>query len=120
MNAGKKITEKLSDEALRTATGRDWKQWFTILDTADATTLTHTAIARLLVESHGVDGWYAQSITVGYEQERGLRVVGQSSTGEFRAGVSHTIDAPAAELFAAFDDPGLRHRWLPGDGLTED
>ncbi|MFB7372119.1 hypothetical protein ACFC0D_20005 [Streptomyces sp. NPDC056222] len=116
--AARKITEKLSDEALAAATGRGWADWFALLDARGATERGHTEIARHLVEAEGVSGWHAQSITVGYEQERGLREVGQSSTGDWQVSASRTVNAPADRCTAAFADEALRRRWLP-DGELE-
>ncbi|MFC8127632.1 hypothetical protein [Streptomyces sp. NPDC057302] len=116
--AGKKITEKLSSEALREATGKDWPQWFEALDSWGATSRDHTAIARHVREDHGVDGWYAQSVAVGYEQERGLREVGQSSTGQWRTSGSKTITASPARVIEAFADDDVRHCWLPEVDFT--
>lgn len=116
--AGRKITEKLSGDALREATGRDWGAWFAVLDERRATELGHTEIARQLRDDLGVDGWYAQSITVGYEQERGLRVVGQSSGGTWEASGSKTVDVPAVQVSRAFVDEELRRRWLPDAEVT--
>ncbi|MFD9032202.1 hypothetical protein ACFVZW_13805 [Streptomyces sp. NPDC059567] len=116
--AAKKITEKLSDEALAGATGKGWADWFALLDAWGATERGHTEIARHLVEAEGVSGWHAQSITVGYEQERGLREVGQSSTGGWQVSASKTVNAPADRCTAAFADEELRRRWLP-DGELE-
>ncbi|MFF9017475.1 hypothetical protein ACF09C_31515 [Streptomyces sp. NPDC014870] len=115
---GRKITERLSDEALTGATGRNWASWFALLDAWDATGRNHTAIARHLVEAHGVNGWHAQSIAVGYEQERGMRQVGQASDGGWKVSASKTVDAPAERCTAAFADEELRRRWLP-DGELE-
>ncbi|WP_351231935.1 hypothetical protein [Streptomyces sp. NPDC002133] len=112
-SAGKKITEKLSGAALSEATGRDWDAWFALLDAWGATAQGHTAIARHLVDTHGVPGWYAQSITVGYEQERGMRAVGQSCDGDWQASGSKTVDAAAALVTDWFTDDTLRARWLP-------
>ncbi|MFG2328519.1 SRPBCC domain-containing protein [Streptomyces sp. NPDC048604] len=111
--AGRKITEKLSDEALTAATGRGWGDWFALLDAWGAAEQSHAAIARHLVDAHHVGGWHAQSITVAYEQERGLRQVGQSSAGDWQASVSRTVAAPAERCSAAFADEELRLRWLP-------
>jgi uncharacterized protein YndB with AHSA1/START domain len=111
--AAKKITEKLSDTALAAATGKGWAGWFALLDAWGATERGHTEIARHLVEAEGVSGWHAQSITVGYEQERGMRAVGQSSTGDWQVSASRTVNAPAARCTAAFADEELRRRWLP-------
>lgn len=115
---GKKITEKLSDDVLREVTGKDWPQWFAVLDAWGATSRNHTEIARHVREDHGVDGWYAQSVAVGYEQERGLREVGQSSTGEWRTSGSKTIAASPAKVIEAFADEAVRRRWLPDADLT--
>lgn len=116
--AGKRITEKLSDETLREATGKGWPQWFAVLDAWGAATRGHTEIARHLREEHAVDGWYAQSVAVGYEQERGLREVGQSSTGDWRTSGSKTIAASAARVIESFTDDGVRGRWLPDADFT--
>ncbi|MEV3991113.1 SRPBCC family protein [Streptomyces sp. NPDC049837] len=114
----RRITEKLSGDALSAATGKDWAAWFAVLDAWGAATRTHTEIARHLVEAHGVPGWHAQSITVGYEQERGLREVGQSSGGDWQVSVSRTVNAPPERVTEAFTDPDVRRRWLPEGAFT--
>ncbi|MEV8534348.1 hypothetical protein [Streptomyces sp. NPDC051211] len=111
--AVKKITEKLSDQALTEETGRGWAAWFAELDAWGATGRTHTDIARHLVDAYGVSGWYAQSVTVGYEQERGMREVGQSCEGDWQASGSRTVHASAERITEAFADDTLRERWLP-------
>ncbi|MGX1883810.1 hypothetical protein [Streptomyces sp. NPDC055287] len=117
-SAGKRITEKLSADALKAATGRDWDAWFALLDTWGATGRGHTEIARHLTGDLAVDGWYAQSITVGYEQERGMRAVGQSSEGDWQASGNRTVDAPLARCETAFTDEDVRRRWLPGSEFS--
>ena len=47
-----------------------------------------------------------------------MRAVGEGVNG-FTVSASRTVDATAEELFAAFDDPATRERWLPGAELTE-
>jgi hypothetical protein len=115
---GKKITEKLSGEVLNAATGKDWNGWFALLDAWAATGHSHSEIARHLVEEHTVPGWYAQSITVAYEQERGMREVGQSSEGEWQASANKTVNASAADVTDAFVDEDVRRRWLPEGDFT--
>ncbi|MEV8307918.1 hypothetical protein AB0P36_11275 [Streptomyces flavidovirens] len=117
-SAGKKITEKLSADALKASTGRDWDAWFALLDAWGAIGRGHTELARHLTEDLAVDGWYAQSITVGYEQERGLREVGQSSAGDWQTSGSRTVEAPVARCEAAFTDEEVRRRWLPGSEFS--
>jgi hypothetical protein len=84
------IENKLSDKAVLDATGRHPDEWFALLDAQQATAWTHTKIARWLVEG-GVDGWWAQGVTVRYEQARGMRQPGQTADGTFEATVSRTI-----------------------------
>jgi hypothetical protein len=106
----------MADERVVEATGRGWLAWFELLDGWGAAARSHTEIARWLREDQGVDGWYAQSITVGYERARGLRAPGQRPDG-FAVGASRTIAVPVERLFEAFADEALRARWLPGADL---
>ncbi|TNH31099.1 hypothetical protein FHG89_04110 [Micromonospora orduensis] len=106
-------TERIADDLVRARTGRGWAEWFALLDAASATERTHTEIARHLVAEHDVSGWWAQSITVGYEQARGLRAPGQRRGGGFEASASRTVAVPAPRLFEAFADETARARWLP-------
>ncbi len=106
----------VADERVVEATGRGWQAWFAALDDWGAPTHTHTEIARWLREEHGVDGWYSQSLTVGYERARGLRAPGEHADG-FAITASRTIAVPVERLFARFDDPSRRRRWLPGADL---
>ncbi|WP_455359107.1 DUF4287 domain-containing protein [Streptomyces sp. SYSU K21746] len=108
---------RLPDAAVRERTGRSGDEWFALLDTWGGTGHTHTEIARWLVEEHGVDGWWAQSVTVAYEQARGMRAPGQKSDGYFSAGASKTVAVSVDRLFEAFADADLRERWLPGARL---
>ncbi|GAA5122903.1 hypothetical protein [Haloechinothrix salitolerans] len=106
-----------NDESIRRNTGRGWAEWFALLDEWGARDRSHTEIARWIGEQHNVSGWWAQSITVGYEQERGLRQPGQQCDGYFAANASKTIAAPLAVAYAAIADAGQRGQWL-GDTLT--
>ncbi|MFC4021578.1 DUF4287 domain-containing protein [Micromonospora sp. GCM10011542] len=106
-------TERIADELLRARTGRGWADWFALLDAWDATSRTHTEIARWLAGEHSVPGWWAQTITVGYEQARGLRAPGQRRDGGYSASGSRTVAVPAPRLFEAFADEAIRARWLP-------
>ncbi|WIB14915.1 hypothetical protein DEJ34_12310 [Curtobacterium sp. MCPF17_050] len=73
------------------ATGAAPDDWYDRLDRADGCTIGHTAIAAWLV-AQGVDPWWAQSVAVGYEQSRGLRVPGQRSDGTFAVSASRQVD----------------------------
>ena len=106
-----------SDEAVTEATGRAWDEWFALMDEWGARERKHGEMARWLMEEHGVPGWWAQSVTVAYEQARGLRLPGQQPDGTFSANASKTVAVSVERLFEAFADDELRARWLPGDAL---
>lgn len=106
----------VADEKVVEATGRGWDDWLRLLDEWDAASRSHAEIASWLHDQHGVDSWYSQSITVGYERVRGLRAPGQRPDG-FAVSASKTIAVPVERLFEAFDDPALRERWLSGAQL---
>ncbi|MFG1872893.1 hypothetical protein [Micromonospora arborensis] len=106
-------TERIAEDLIHARTGRGWADWFALLDAASATERTHTEIARHLVTEHEVPGWWAQTITVGYEQARGLRAPGQRRGGGFSASASRTVAVPALRLYEAFADETARARWLP-------
>ena len=108
----------VSEEAIRSRTGRGWEQWFDLIDDAPASDLSHAEIARWLADEQGVDGWGAQAITVSYERARRGRAVGERSDG-FVITASKTVAVPVERLFDAFVDESTRDRWLPDGELRE-
>lgn len=107
----------VGSDAVMNATGKGWDEWLAILDEAGARAMEHPAIAKLLSEAHKVPGWWAQMVTVGYEQARGLREKYETASG-FEASRSKTITAPADAVFAAWNDARRRARWLADPGIT--
>jgi hypothetical protein len=67
---------RTSEEAVRGATGRDYGEWFALLDAWDAGSRAHGEIAAWLIGEHRIDNWWAQTITVEYERARVLRPPG--------------------------------------------
>lgn len=104
----------MRDESVREKTGRSWAEWVAALDAIGAAALSHRDIARAIGERWPeIGGWWAQSVTVGYERIRGLRERGQQRTdGTFEAGKTRTFAVPIAELEAAFTSASRRARWL--------
>jgi hypothetical protein len=108
----------VSDAAVQRATGKSWDAWFTLLDAWQGTSHTHAEIARHLYETYGIDGWWAQSVTVGYERARGMRALHERPDG-FSMNASKTFPVPVERLFAAFVDPDERERWLEAVELRD-
>ncbi len=107
-----------SDAALKENTGCTWERWVKALDRAQAHTWPHRDIAAHVQEKYKVSGWWAQTVTVGYERIKGLRAIGQRRDGWFEANKSKTFAVSIARLYGAFHDPRVRERWLPGVALT--
>src|SRR5574341_1311314 len=102
---------RVGDAAVQKATGKTWAQWCALLDRAGARRLPHRQIAVLLRQRHGLGGWWAQMVTVGYEQARGLRVRHQRAAG-YEVSASRTLAVAAGAAFLAWQDARLRGRWL--------
>ncbi|HET6512825.1 MAG TPA: hypothetical protein VFH43_11575 [Candidatus Kapabacteria bacterium] len=95
---------KISTEAVKAKTGRDWEEWLAVLDKEKAEKLDHKDIAELLVKKHEVTPWWAQMLTVGYERARGLREVHETKQG-FVASVSKTINVSRDLAWKMLMDP---------------
>lgn len=104
----------VSDARVRARTGRGLDHWFKVLDTFGAAEKGHTAAARHLSDDHGVDGWYAQGITVAFERARGLRATNQRMSGYYEVSVSKVVDAPLERVAKALARPAERAAWLRG------
>jgi hypothetical protein len=87
----------MADEKVAAATGRVWEEWFALLDEWGAASRAHRDIARWLQDEHGVAGWWSQSVTVAYEQARGLRAPGQRVDG-WSITATKTIAVPVERL----------------------
>lgn len=105
------MTETNRTRAIEKATGKSWNDWLAYFEAKNAASLSHKDIARRLFEDGGVTGWWAQSLTVSYEQHIGRRVPGQDCEGEFSVSVSKTL---TGDMDAALQ------WWLDAvDGLEE-
>ena len=93
--------------ALERATGRSWADWLELFDAVGASKLPHPEIARVareaMPDSLENPDWWAQGAAIAFEQHAGLRLPGQSSTGEFRVSASRTV---------AFDRDEAIERWI--------
>ena len=97
------MTKPISTQSIEKATGKAWAAWLNELDNAGARELSHADLAKLVnTKLKGMEsgGWWAQGITVAYEQHIGKRIPGQLAGGLFEIAVSKTSDTPRSEQFA--------------------
>jgi hypothetical protein len=112
-----KKSASFSDAAVLKATGKNWSQWFAILDKAGARKMAHPEIAQLLGTKYKCRSWWRQMVTVEYERARGLRQKYETSSG-FHAGRSITLGVPLGKVFDAWQDSSARRRWLKDPDFT--
>src|SRR5216117_1804607 len=113
-----RLAGMMTDAALKARTGCTWERWVKALDRVAAHTWPHREIAHYVHEKYKVPGWWAQTVTVGYERIKGLRAIGQRRGAEFEATKSKVFAVPLAKLYRAWSDARTRARWLPGVALT--
>lgn len=104
----------MSDATIKEKTGCTWEKWVKSLDHHGAEKLSHREIAAMVNKTWKVDGWWSQSVTVGYERIKGLRARGQRRDGTYEATKSRTFNVPVETLFAAWANATIRKRWMNG------
>lgn len=108
---------RMSDDAVQAKTGKNWSQWFAILDEAGAKKMSHQEIVKLLNSKHDVGPWWQQMVTVTYEQARGLRQKHEKPSG-YEISVSRTVNAPLASVYKKVANEKTRSLWLSEGGVT--
>ncbi|HZI85193.1 MAG TPA: DUF4287 domain-containing protein [Pyrinomonadaceae bacterium] len=108
---------RMSDDAVQAKTGKNWSQWFAILDKAGAQDMSHQEIVKLLNSKYDVGPWWQQMVTVTYEQARGLRQK-HEKPGGYEISVSRTVNAPLASVYKKVANEKSRSLWLTEDEVT--
>jgi hypothetical protein len=107
-----------ADAAVREATGHGWDEWVERIEADPVAARGHTAVAAWLVEQHGVPGWWAQSVTLGWERITGRRLPGQMADGTFTANRQRTTTVDATALRALLLDDAGRAALFPAHDTT--
>lgn len=98
------MTKPSNLESIEKGTERTWDEWINLLVAAGAEEMTHTEIAELVRTEFGVDGWWAQSVTVAYEQHIGRRVPGQVADGTFEVAATRVLEGSKEDVMTKFID----------------
>ncbi|WGW12413.1 hypothetical protein LWF01_01185 [Saxibacter everestensis] len=98
-------------EAIEAGIGMPWAEVEEFLAGINAGRLSHKDIATALNDEGIARGWWAQSVTVAYEQQIGRRQPGQDCDGEFQTSVSKTVNGSMDEA---------RNRWITLLGDAEE
>ncbi len=104
----------LSDDVIRENTGQGWDDWCDIIDAWPGRVDGHAAIASYVREELGVEPWWGQGVTVGYERITGLRLPHQRPDGTFTADKSKTVSVDADRLRSLLLDADDRENLFGG------
>lgn len=105
---------EFSDDVIRSNTGRGWDDWCDLIAAWPGHVDGHTAVAAFLVEQHGLDGWWSQGVTVGWERITGRRRANQRADGSFETSKTRTVTVDHHALRAALYDDDDRADLFPG------
>lgn len=99
------MTNNSKIASIEQATSQSWQQWLDYLESINAAALTHHDIATKVLEKlmGKVDNpaWWAQSVTVSYEQYIGRRAPGQQPDGMFQTSISRATSLAMNDLIDA-------------------
>lgn len=110
--------------AIERATRREWSDWVASIDALGGRDLPHEEIVPLVrdaisnaeLKNHG---WWAQGITIAYEQHIGRRIPGQQSDGTFACNASKTLPGTLDGALAAWVDSVENHTRFNGVEVTD-
>lgn len=94
-------TKPAGTDAIADGTARSWDEWLSFLERIGAGKMPHPEIARRIKETGDANGWWAQAITVAFEQHIGRRKPGQRSDGSYEVSATRTVDGEVAGIFAS-------------------
>ncbi|HEU0012817.1 MAG TPA: SRPBCC domain-containing protein [Longimicrobium sp.] len=113
---------RVSEEAVRAATGRGWDEWEALLDARGAAELPHGRIVALLAGGLVESAWWRQTVAVEYERRKGRRQPGQTADGGFQVGVRRTMPIAPQDAWRLVTSPDGVRAWLgdaPGLALEK-
>ncbi len=103
---------EMGDDAISRGTGRGWDEWCDLIEAWPGSIDGHAPVAAWLHAEHGIDHWWAQGITVGWERITGRRLPGQRSDGTFSVSQSKVMAMDSATLRALLLDDADRQELL--------
>ncbi len=102
------MTKPSNIKAVETGSGIAWDEWLEILqphDKLDHTEMAKIAYAQILKQGRSKSPeWWAQGVTIAYEQHIGRRQPGQTCGGNFSVTVSKTLPGAMDEVLALWSE----------------
>jgi hypothetical protein len=105
---------EIGDTKLKEVTGKGWDAWCDLIDGWPEHDRGHSAVASWVQAEFGIDGWWAQTVTVGWERITGRRVPYQMADGTFTISRSRTVTIDTTALRQALLSDDQRVDLFPG------
>ena len=112
-----KSEHPMADADAKAATGKAWKDWYRLLDDAGGPAPVRRAITSSLMEDHGLNAWWAQTLAVEYERAKSVHERDGRPKG-YAICVTKTIATSPERVFDAFGDANVLKTWF-GDAKTD-
>ena len=103
---------KVTAESVNKHTGRNWKQWISILDKAGARTWTYQEIVKYLKVKHRLTPWWQQGVAYGFEVAISRRKVGQDANGKYMVTATKSIACDVEKLWKFLLSKKGQEIWL--------
>lgn len=108
-------TKAFATDKYKEQTGRDWSDWLAFAEREKLAELPHREIADRFA-AQGVSGWWAQNLTVAFEQHIGRRLPGQVGD-EFRTQVNRTVAGEREDVVASWTKAFAKKKSFGGVAL---
>jgi len=103
---------RVSNEKLLAETGKNWTEWFEIIEKSMLQNKVNRPTAKLLSQEFGLEDFWAKSIIDAFDFNNVL-LPKDNRNSDFEVSATLTIEAPLHIVEQGFTDISLRKMWLP-------
>lgn len=107
-----KMVGKVSAESVRKHTGKNWKQWITVLKNAGANSWNYQEIVQYLKAKHRLTSWWQHGVAYGFEVATGRRKAGQDAKGKYMVTATKTVASNVKNLWKLLLSKKGQDVWL--------
>jgi uncharacterized protein YndB with AHSA1/START domain len=103
---------KISDASVKKGTGKDWKEWLSILNKSGGQVWTHQDIVAFLKKKYKLGPWWQQMVATSYEIAIGRREEGKNQKGFYSTVATRTFPVGKKKLWSLLNSPEGLAIWL--------